>query len=195
MSDGKVSSQMIDREKLPEWFPTHPYTPQFWEMLGRTIGSFGFLEDVLGRAIFAFTATQRYPPEKIEEAFEKWLPTLKRALTDQLWNLIETYAKAVKENPEATIANIDGLTDSLKKAAKWRNVLCHGSWHGPDAKGCSNPFFVNRKLEVFDSQVSIDNLKSIQKEVSHLICDVIDTVTRMGWQFPGGAGEGKRIWS
>ena len=48
---------IVDLNKLPSLFPTHRHSPMFWEALGRTIATFGFLEEVLGKAIFAFTAT------------------------------------------------------------------------------------------------------------------------------------------
>jgi hypothetical protein len=40
----------------------------FWEALGRTIATFGFLEEVLGKAIFAFTATTQYQESDIDAA-------------------------------------------------------------------------------------------------------------------------------
>ena len=43
----------------------------FWENLGRTIATFGFLEEVLGKAIFVFSATTPYPESEVEAAFEK----------------------------------------------------------------------------------------------------------------------------
>ena len=39
-------------------------SPQFWEQLGRTVATYGFLEEVLGKAIFAFTATRNYEPRR-----------------------------------------------------------------------------------------------------------------------------------
>ena len=44
-----------------------------------------FIEEVLGKAIFAFTATRKYEAQEIEDAYEAWLPRLERALTDQLY--------------------------------------------------------------------------------------------------------------
>ena len=76
----------------------------FWENLGRTIATFGFLEEVLGKAIFAFTATTRYPESEVEAAFEKWLPTLERALIDQLAGNRCVW-RSCAHNSEATITN------------------------------------------------------------------------------------------
>jgi hypothetical protein len=191
--NGDVKRAVVDRDSLPPMFPTHRHAPQFWEQLGRTIATYGFLEEVLGKAIFAFTATRSYSAEEIDAAYQAWLPRLERALTDQLWNLAESYGLAAKENPATTTDNVAELVEDIKKATVLRNVLCHGSWRTPDANGASVPFFVNRKKEVFSSAIDVAFLQQVQAHVAELACNVVDTVTHMGWRFPGGAGPGKPI--
>jgi hypothetical protein len=193
MNDDEVNRSVIDRSKLPPLFPTHRHASQFWEQLGRTVATYGFLEEVLGKAIFAFTATRNYTPAEIDAAYQAWLPQLERALTDQLWNLAERYGKAVRENPAAMIGNVDELVDDIKKTIVIRNVLCHGSWRTPNANGASVPLFVNRQKQKFDTAIDIAYLEQVQANVVELACSVIDTVTQMGWQFPGGAGPGKPL--
>jgi hypothetical protein len=193
MNDDEVNRSIIHRDKLPPLFPTHRHSPQFWEQLGPTIATYGFLEEVLGKAIFAFTATRNYSVEEIDAAYQAWLPQLERALTDQLWNLAESYGKAARDNPATTTKNVDELVEDIKKATIIRNVLCHGSWRTPNANGASVPLFVNRQQQVFDTAIDIAYLKQAQAHVPELACNVIDTVTHMGWQFPGGAGPGKPI--
>lgn len=180
----------IDKAGLPTDFPTQAISPRFWEELGRTVATFGFLEEVLGRAIFAFTATRSYSPEEVEAAYERWLLTLEKALSDPLGRLISSYGKAVKEHDEAEIANIDALLDDLRNASKLRNVLCHGSWRMPDAQGKSVPFFVTQTNEIFETPIDEAVLSQLRRHVVGLICRVIDTVTSMGWQFPGSSGPG-----
>ncbi len=193
MNDHEVNRSIIDREKLPPLFPTHRHSPQFWEQLGRTIATFGFLEEVLGKAIFAFTATRKYSPDEIDAAYQAWLPQLERALTDQLWNLAESYGKAARDNPATTTENVDDLVDDIKKATVIRNVLCHGSWRTPNPNGASVPLFVNRQKQVFDTAIDIAYVAQVQAHIAGLACSVIDTVISMGWQFPGGVGSGKPI--
>lgn len=193
MADAELNRSIIDRDNLPPLFPTHMHSSEFWEQLGRTIATYGFLEEVLGKAIFAFTATRNYSQKDLAAAYKAWLPQLERALTDQLWNLIETYGRAARENPATTTKNIDELIADMKNAAIARNVLCHGSWRTPNADGASVPLFVNRQKQVFDTAIDIAFLKQVQTHVAELACCVIDTVTHMGWQFPGGAGPGKPI--
>ena len=193
MHDDEVARSIIDREKLPRLFPTHRHSPEFWEQLGRTIATYGFLEEVLGKAIFAFTATRNYSPDEIDAAYQAWLPQLERALTDQLWNLAESYGAVARDNPATTTENINELVEYIKEATVIRNVLCHGSWPTPNDNGASVPLFVNRQNEVFDTAIDIAFLKRVQAHVAELACSVIDTVTHMGWQFPGGAGPGMPI--
>jgi hypothetical protein len=193
MNDDQVNRSIIDRDKLPPLFPTHRHSPHFWEQLGRTIATYGFLEEVLGKAIFAFTATRTYSPEEIDAVYQAWLPQLERALTDQLWNLAESYGTAARDNAATTTENVDEIVEDIKKATVIRNVLCHGSWRTPNANGASVPLFVNRQKQVSDTAIDIAYLEQVQAHVAELACSVIDTVMHMGWQFPGGAGPGKPI--
>jgi len=187
-------SHIINIDALPEMYPTHRHEPVFWETLGRVVATYGFLEEALGKAIFAFIATKPYSEQEVQKALDGLLPKLQNTLSDQLWNLIESYEKAVREHPNATIENLEYLIEQLKEAAKIRNVICHGSWRTPNSEGASVPFFVNRQQERFDTAIDAAWLDQLQKHVSELICAVINTVTHMGWQFPGGAGPGKVIW-
>jgi len=129
----------------------------------------------------------------VQKEFEAWLPKLERALTDPLSNLIDVYVKSVKEHPETTLQNLDDLEADLRSASKLRNALCHGSWRAPNKSGASSLLYVNRKMERFESLADTDFLRQTQEGVAELACEVVNTVTRMGWQFPGGSGPGDRI--
>lgn len=186
-------SRIINIDALQDMYPTHQHNPIFWERLGRVVATFGFLEETLGKAIFAFTATKPYSEQEVKKALDAWLPELENVLSNPLWNLIESYGKAVREHPNATIENLADLIEQLKEAAKIRNVICHCSWLKPNSQGASVPFFVNKQQELFDTAIDAAWLAQLQKHVSELICAVINTVTFMGWQFPGSAGLGKVI--
>jgi hypothetical protein len=178
---------------LPEGFPTHKHDPEFWEALGRAVATYGFLEDTLCKAIFAFTATTRYEESEIDEAYKAWLSTLERALVDPLGNLIDVYGKVVRNNSTATITNLDELLEDLRKASKLRNVICHGSWGPPDAKGATVPSFINKQKEVFKTPIDKAFLEQLREGTKGLACTIIDSVTHMGWQFPGSIGPGEVI--
>ncbi len=190
----ELKRNVVNFDAVPEKYPTHVHQPGFWESLGRLVATFGFLEEILSKAIFSFTATKPYSESEIQEAYDKWLPKLQHALTDQLWNLIESYCKAVREHPNAKIENLSDLESDLKEVARLRNVVCHGSWRSPNREAASIPFFVNRQYERFETPIDVAYLDKVQRDTSKLICTVVNTVTHMGWQFPGSNGPGKVIW-
>jgi hypothetical protein len=193
MDTAEPKRYIVDYKNLQESFPTHLHSGEFWEALGRTVATFGFLEEVLGKAIFSFTATREIPEDQIQCEFEKWLPTLQRALRDPLGGLIDAYGKAVCNNKAATIMNVVSLLRDLRNAAALRNVLCHGSWRAPDKEGRSVPFFVDKKNRIFETPIDIAYLRQVHLHVVELACNVINTVTHMGWQFPGSSGPGNPI--
>lgn len=195
-SDHSPKSYIIDIANLPPLFPTHRHSEEFWASLGRAVATFGFLEETLGKAIFAFTAVREYPVDEIEEAYKNWLPTLERALSDTLGNLISIYGQSVREHGGAAIANLDDLLVDLRSASVVRNIICHGSWRQlPDPKGFSVPFFVNRRGEYFETPIDSSFLLQTQRHVSELCCEIINTVTTMGWQFPGSNGPGAPVYA
>lgn len=186
-------SHVVSEEGVPAEFPTHLHEPKFWEELGRAVATFGFLEEVLGKAIFAFTGTRKRIEEVTEAQLLEWLAQLERALSDPLGGLIDTYGRAVREHPDSTITNLDDLLNGLRDAAKLRNAICHGSWRSPDENGCSKLLYVTRQQEVFDTAVDVAFLKQLQRNARELSLAVINTVTHMGWQFPGSGGPGKKV--
>lgn len=185
----------IDQKKLPADYPTHRHSNEFWEQLGRTVATYGFLEQVLGRAIFALTATRKYAQDELEEAYGKWLGQLEGALSDPLGRLINAYDNALRKHPESRLHNPEQLIRDLKCAAQLRNVLCHGSWQVPDGEGKSLPLFVDREQRVFATPIDVSYLKQVRVHLTDLICAVVDSISSLGLQFPGSAGPGELIWT
>ena len=183
-----------DIASLPILFPTQYCEPEFWEWLGRTVATFGFLEDALGKAIFALTATQEFPPDEIKAAYAQWSTTLEKALTDPLGHLINSYEKALRQHPKMEKSQIANLTKELRAASKIRNVLCHGSWGKPDGHGRSLPRFFDRGLGAFETPVGLAFLKQTQRAAAELACHVVSSVTLLGLQFPGSNGSGEVVW-
>jgi hypothetical protein len=175
-------------------FPTQTHDAMFWEQLGRTIATYGFLERVLGQAIFAFVATQTCSVSELETLKKQWNEDLPRALYETLGKLADIYSEKVSKHEASGVPDVDVLVQKIKAAAKMRNLLCHASWAPPDAGGKSLPFFVNRRIEVNETKIDVTYLRQVQDEVACLAYDVIDSVTQMGYQFPGGGGPGEPVW-
>ena len=185
---------VLDRSKLPLNFPTHCHSAEFWVALGRAVATFGFLEEVLGKEIFAFPGMREIPDDAVEAELERWFEKLERALSDPLGALINAYEKAVKENSDPTKLNIDTLLTDLREAATRRKVICHGSWRMPDEAGASKPFFVSNMMKIWDTPIDIAHLNQHQRFTVGLICGVVDSVSFMGWSFPGSNGPGQQVF-
>jgi hypothetical protein len=84
--------------------------------------------------------------------------------------------------------------EELRQAKDIRNALCHGSWSKPDDQGRSVPKFVNRKLLIFETPVDLQFLVQTRAGLRHIICDILDSVTSVGYQFPGSDGPGEQLW-
>lgn len=190
MSEGRYQ---VDMDRLPCDFPTHRHPVVFWEQLGRTVATFGYLEEVLGRAIFALTATREYSPHEIDKAYAKWLAQLEHAAYDPLGSLINEYASALKNHHKLAVANPKQLIEDLRAASSLRNVLCHGSWQLPDAEGRSLPRFVDKRMNVFATPIDVAYLQQIRDQVVSLSCAVVNTVSSLGLRFPGSTGPGRSI--
>lgn len=185
---------IIDRDKLNVDFPTQCHESGFWEELGRTVAAFGCIEEMLGKAIFALTGAKEFDPEGDPEAFNEWIKTLEKALTDQLEGLIISYEKALTENQRTKGNDYSTQIAELRQAKDIRNALCHGSWDKPDNQGRSVPKFVNRKLMIFETPVDVKFLRQTRSALRHVICDILDSVTSVGYQFPGSGSPGEQLW-
>lgn len=194
MTKKQAPGHKVAVDRLPARFPTHAHEGAFWESLGRVVATFGFLEEVLSKAIFAVTATRTYHQSEITEAYEKWLPQLERALTDSLGGLIDAYGKAVRDHQEEMISDLPEQLSALHKAREMRNILCHGSWRLPNDAGAAVPFFVDRQLALVETAMDCAFLDQVQCHTAELACSVISAVTCIGLQFPGSAGPGVPVW-
>jgi hypothetical protein len=79
-----MTSSVLARDHLPARWPAHRHLPEFWEELGRTIAAFDLLEETLGKAIFAVSATTEYSEDEAQSVLQKWQDQLEHALTDTL---------------------------------------------------------------------------------------------------------------
>jgi hypothetical protein len=60
--------------------------------------------------------------------------------------------------------------------------------------GAVATFGVNRQKMVWHTAIDIPYLEQTQKAVAELACAIVNTVTHMGWHFPGSHGPGKTLF-
>ena len=196
--DDQPKGPLIKEDSIHPQLPTHRHSSEFWESLGRVVGTFGYLEKILARAIYVFLATKPYDESEVDKKLVEWFEErVEKAIAGQLGFLISEYETAVKNHPEATVTEeeFDGLIDKLREYSDYRNALCHGSWESlPDENGASVPVFVFKKdMKVFETPINHHFLNKLRHNTALLICEVMNTVIHMGWQFPGSDSPGKPI--
>ena len=196
MTNDGTGGYIIDKSRLPDGYPTQGHTAEFWEKLGRAVGTFGRLEEVLFRAIFALTGTIR--PECDEQAIKKavadWQAGIEKAGKEQLFALIQRFDEAIQAHPESrfSASSRQELIEMLQKARKHRNTVCHASWLPSDADGFAKPFR-NNYPDTVPEAVDCDYFDQLQRHVAELECEVRDAVTHMGYQVPGLGGPGRPV--
>jgi hypothetical protein len=183
----------FDLRDQPSLFPTHVFESDFWAHLGRAVATYGFLEFVLGRYVFALTATTSLPEGDLSGLVDQWLKTLKGCLADPLGGLIPRFEKALREHDSSGTDDELMLVSLLKDAKKLRDALCHASWTMADDDGRALPWFINNQLEQLETPIDAEFLTKTQKHVAELACAIVTTVTVRGIQFPGTSGRGKPI--
>ncbi len=197
MSSQQTQGLEIDRERMPDEWPTHIFPPGFWEELGRTVGTLAFLEDCLKRANLAITATRTYRTvAEAEDAFATWEGDLETSLNETLGRLAKRLAMAITADKRYSADAVDAIEQGLKSVVEWRNALCHGAWVGYDQGSGVATLRYWKKDEWrrrSSRTLSTTDLATIRRQAVDLTFDVIDAVTRQGIQFPGSGSPGKAI--
>ena len=179
---------MIDKEKIPEGFPTHKHQADFWEHLGRTVATFGSLENYLVKGIYVFLVMEKSDKKvnnsKDLQVFNDWYKERNRVLlkdmTCSLSALVKKYANLASCN---SLINKDDVTkellDRLDKIVKYRNLLCHAAWGLPNKEGKSLAIYVNNDEEksYLETPIGTEFLQQIQKHTAELICLVMEIST------------------
>ena len=197
MSNNNPHAFQIDRERMPAQWPTHRIPSEFWEELGRTLGTLAFLEDCLKRANLAITATRTYRTvEQAEDAFATWQQDLETSLNDTLGQLGKRLATAIRADKRYSADAVDAIEQRLKSIAEWRNALCHGAWVGYDQDSGEVTLRYWKKDEWrqrLSRTLSTTDVATIRRKAVALTYEVVDAVTLQGIQFPGSTSPGKEI--
>lgn len=182
-----------DPADLPTGWPTQLIPDDFMMELGRTVATFGALEFVLKRTIFALSATE--PRNKITDRMvESWirnriLPTL----SGTLGQLVDTLRHELKHAKSPALPDWERLMRELDDLTQTRNILCHGHWVPGDNPGFYAPSFISHRDGEFDGEFSVAGLRQIRTDTVKAACECMDLVTLKGYNFPGLDGPGMHI--
>ena len=180
-----MSAGIIDLSELSTQFPTDEYDAGFWCALGRCIATFGMLEQTLRISILTLTATVPYTDDQVKDAYQKWYPMVEANKSQTLSPLIEKYRKEISNHPKARVQNLEFLLEDLETLAAYRNPLAHAAWPRLDGALAAVPHYIDRSGSVFSEVIDQKRLEDIQFRTGRMIAAIINTVTHMGYAFPG----------
>ena len=171
----------------PNW-PTHKGSEALWEELGRTIATFGMLEDTLARACFHVTGQQQ-PVEGVDpkEQLNAWAAELVSNLPETLKPLADRMKAAWKALDGELTERRAAMAHEIKMLADERNRLCHGAWIAFDEQDRGTVRYFPRNFdvgEIFLETRSVEDLAEVRRRVTALINEIIaDTQRRTNRPF------------
>ncbi|ATQ57185.1 hypothetical protein [Paracoccus yeei] len=137
----------------------HTLPRDFAAALGQCVASFGWLEEVLKRTIYALDRA-RLADDLRPAEMQNWVERMGQLADDSMGTLIEQLDAAMRRHPG--LRDRDQITEALGRAKLQRNLLCHASWRPTGDAGRWHPAFVGGRGEVQDAPLSLAELASIQ---------------------------------
>ena len=134
---------------MKNW-PTHEGDSEFWEELGRTVATFGFLELIIAKALFPLTGSMEQERELTEEDFQAWIKQLQDALSVSIGRLAPMLETAFQEDSRISQEEKSDIIFKLEQLKQWRNILCYAAWVKFNTDGEGRPIFINWKNEIYD---------------------------------------------
>ena len=164
------------RQNPPNW-PTDKGSEALWEELGRTVATFGMLEDTLARAHFHVTGQQK-PVDgvELEQQVEAWAAQLISSLPETLKPLADRIEAAWKALDGELTDGHGAIANEIRILADERNRLCHGAWIAFEQPDQGTVRYFARKFDVggvYLETRSVQDLAEIRGRVKAVIEDVI----------------------
>lgn len=128
--------------------------------LGQCVASFGWLEEIIKRTIYALDRA-RLADDLTEEELQAWLARIGGIADDSMGTLIEQLDAAMRRHPGLRDRN--KITDRLGEIRLERNLLCHASWRPTERKTHWHPAFVSSRGEVQRQPLSVEDLERIRE--------------------------------
>ena len=136
----------------------HDLPAAFAAALGQCVADFGWLEEVLKRAIHALETAPR-APEPGEAELEAGLVRMDSLADDTLSTLIDHLDAAMRRR--GGLADRHAIGRALRALREDRNLVCHASWQPTVDPDRWHPAFVSHRGEVFAGNLGIAELRAI----------------------------------
>lgn len=168
----------VDTESLPDKFPTHRYSSEFCEALGRVVMTFGYLEERLFQVCRVLMIRGRCKAGRdIEQVKNEIDQELRSWEADPLGKLIEHYQLVCKQISGVSTVRTEKVVAYCKNIRPYRNALCHASWGLPDTEGRFHPKYVDKLRGRFDAAIDVGWLNQMQRHTAEVIAEVESTWT------------------
>ncbi|UXU74237.1 MULTISPECIES: hypothetical protein [unclassified Paracoccus (in: a-proteobacteria)] len=159
---------------------THYTLPaDFAAELGQCVASFGWLEEIIKRTIYALDRA-RLADDLTEQELRHWLTHIGGIADDSMGTLIDQLDAAMRRHPG--LRQRDRITERLAAARLKRNLLCHASWRPTEDRGRWHPAFVDNRGQVHKDDMWIDDLRAIRAETVDLGQEVLRVMRATGLQ-------------
>lgn len=157
---------------------THYVLPgDFAAALGQCVASFGWLEEITKRAIYALDRA-RLADDLTPEELQTWLNHIGGIADDSLGTLIDQLDAAMRRHPGLHDRN--QITARLGEIRLYRNLLCHASWRPTARKTHWHPAFVSSRGEVQAEPLSLADLERILAQTTEIGTHVLRVMRATG---------------
>ncbi len=170
--------------------PVHEPTAQFWEEVGRTVATFGMLEDCLPRALYTITGLQTIDEAKdSNKQVEQWCAILIKSMSDTLGGLTSSLKSAWKKRDHVLQPEYATLLQEIQELTKLRNRVCHKTYQEfmvPDtAKLCDSPSDPGPAPRIREVAAIHEFQKARLRVVTAIAALRNEVRTKYGSEFPG----------
>ena len=125
----RVMAVIEELKTTVEETPFHDPSSPLWEGIGRTVATFGMLEDLFPRALYIITGHQRVDDtEDAKKQVEDWCADLIRNMSDTLGGLAHSLEAAWQERDGGLHPENVEIVQDIQALAKIRNRVCHAAY-------------------------------------------------------------------
>ncbi len=188
----------IDRGVLPPDWPVNQGPAVFWQELGKTVATFGYLEHILASTCYALLATGERAVTLLEAndhaAMRRWTKRLLRSQTDSMRPLTRELDRVLTETGLVPRAVREDLVARLDELRPWRNALCHGAWLSVAEDGSARLEHLYRDDEdlpvAFERNVGVKDLSDVRARTVDITIRIAEAASVAGpaYTHMGGVG-------
>jgi len=109
--------------------PIHDPSSALWEQIGRTVASFGMLEDLLPRALYIITGHRRIDHEEDGKLqVSAWCAQLIKSMSDTLGGLAHSLEAAWNVRDGELLPKNAEVVRQMRELTTIRNRVCHAAY-------------------------------------------------------------------